>query len=315
MKELVFSAWEGILRNKLLAVGLFLTVFLLSLFFIGVRSVSIIIDQQVSDLSKNVDLTLFLKKDIAIDHPLIRSLTTELTAKQVEVTVLSPEMALERLKQGGGMDELIDETLAFVSDYRGESFFEPIMILRNFSGTTSMDVSTIIEKEDYAAIVDSTYTTAQLERINNFSSFATVAKGVFVIMLFFFLVVAALMVYNTTRLLVYSRQKEIEVMDLVGASKLVLEGPFYLENLLVTCCAILASVILSAIFVVQWNVLVAFNAGSAPEIITNMTSLIHFLTAYLSSWWALELLLIVVLFGAASAMSTYVALKAHMPRA
>lgn len=313
IKEILHFAWQGIGRNKLLSLGLFLTAFLLSLFFIGVRSVGVIINENITYLSQNVDLTLFLKKDIAIDNPLVLALQKELKEHNVEVSVLTPEMALKRLKDTTGVTDLIDETLNFVSDYQGENVLDPIIIIKDFSHTSPEDIAALLGKDQYQSIVDSSYTELQLQRIQNFKVFAMISNTIFFMMYIFFLVVAALMVYNTTRLLVYSRQREIEVMDLVGAGKAVLEGPFYAENLIVTLSGVLLSVVLFTIMLLEWNVLFS-TKDTLPDVLANITMLVGFLSAYLGAWWFLEGVVLFLLFGLVSLLSTFVALRSYLPK-
>ena len=74
-----------------------------------------------------------------------------------------------------------------------------------------------------------------------------IVELIFLIAVIVLLLSATLLIANTTRLSIFSRRREIEVMKLVGATNWFVRGPFMLEGLLCGLAGSLAAVILLAL--------------------------------------------------------------------
>ncbi len=93
-------------------------------------------------------------------------------------------------------------------------------------------VSTLTKDPRYAPYIDSSSYDDNRHLIENVNNASRFVEKFGLILSVFFIVVAILVVFNTVRLAVTFRAKEIEVMRLVGASDLFVRSPFLIEGFL-----------------------------------------------------------------------------------
>jgi cell division protein FtsX len=101
----------------------------------------------------------------------------------------------------------------------------------------------VMEKASYREVInvdinESTFR-AQEERISKWRGIIVFVERLLYAMRFAFLLVAVLIIVSTIRIILLSRQKEIEIMELVGASYTFIRAPFILEGMLYSFVAVL----------------------------------------------------------------------------
>jgi cell division transport system permease protein len=113
--------------------------------------------------------------------------------------------------------------------------------------------------------------------------FGLIGLGVIILLL----VATALIIYNTIRLTVFARSREIDIMQLVGATSWTIRWPFVFEGLLTGLCGALIGL------AVLWP---AYST-IAPKLVLNLPFLPLNLAAVPIGHLALELLLVGALVG------------------
>jgi len=93
-------------------------------------------------------------------------------------------------------------------------------------------VSQLSKNPTYAPYIDSSSYDDNKDLINNINYSTRFAERLGLVLSAFFIIVAILVVFNTVKLAVYFRSKEIEIMRLVGASELFVKVPFLIEGFL-----------------------------------------------------------------------------------
>ena len=94
-----------------------------------------------------------------------------------------------------------------------------------------------VRRSDWAGVDKVSWGSATAKRV---LTIAKVISLVFLIAVVMLVVASTLLIANTTRLSIFARRREIEVMKLVGATNWFIRGPFMLEGLV---CGLLGSVL------------------------------------------------------------------------
>lgn len=306
--------WTSISRNSLLSLGALSVVLLVSFFLFVVNSGGVILNRSVENLQRNVEFTVFLKQGVSVDNAVVAELKTGLQLLGADVQLMTSQEALKLVKDSTTIPELIDQTVSVVQSYEGENVLEPVMIIKNVANVDPARISALLKDPKYAATVDFSYFDEQLSRIKNFSAVTTSAQVIFIVLYVLFLAIASLILFNTNRILLFTRRDEIQIMQLVGADRRVIQGPFYGESILLSASGVLFAFVLFVILLFQWHAVIAgvFQGTTGAENV--LLGVGDVLTQYLAAnslWELLKMLLLLCLVAAAS---TWYALKTYMPR-
>ena len=247
------KAIQDILDNRFLNVITIITISLsilivsaLSLFFVNANDI-------MSSWKKGISIIAYLKPDI------VETALPEIKGKiqgmygVAEVKFISKEEAMKRLKeQMKGHSSL----LADLQENPLPDAFK-ISLLASSAGSKRVE-NLAAQIEAMPSIEEAEYGRRWIERFTNvfdlfrFTGYAMV--GIFFIAVVF-------IVANTIRLVIYSRQNEIEIMRLVGATDRFIKTPFYIEGLIQG--AIGGIIGLAALFVIF--ILITLNVGQVSS--------------------------------------------------
>lgn len=234
------EALSGLVRRRVLTVvsiatiGASLGVF--GLFFSIARAGGALVES----LASKVQVVLYLSPQIkAADRA---SLVAKIKAQPVvkEVEERSAEEALNRFKS-------LFPDLAAIPGEIGETPFPPSLeVSLKPELAQAAVVSGLIESWRKTDGVDDVHYDAIL--VSRLSAFVGLARGLALVLGLVLAVASGFTIANVIRLSVYSREDEIEIMRLVGASKGFIRGPFLVEGSISGALGgILASVLLALV--------------------------------------------------------------------
>ena len=247
------KAIQDILDNRFLNVITIITISLsilivsaLSLFFVNANDI-------MHSWKKGISIIAYLKPDIVETAlPEIKG-KIQLMYGVDEVKFISKEEAMKRLKeQMKGHSSL----LADLQENPLPDAFE-ISLLASSADRKKVE-NLAAQIEAMPSIEEAEYGRRWLERFTNvfdlfrFAGYAM--AGIFFIAVVF-------IVANTIRLVIYSRQNEIEIMRLVGATDRFIKTPFYIESFIQG--AIGGIIGLAALFVIF--ILITLNVGQVSS--------------------------------------------------
>jgi cell division transport system permease protein len=194
-------------------------------------------------VSQDVEINAFFPEDVSNEEIEQAQSTVEGYPEVKEVAYISKDDALERYK------EIFAESPDLYEGLSADALPASLEVQLNDSGNSDA-VASKLEAE--GTFEDLRYPQQTIERVNEFLGYITWAmRGATAL----FLVASVLLIFNTIRLSIFARRKEIEVMKLVGASDSFVRTPFVLEGLVqgLIGAAIAALIVLWANFAfVSW---------------------------------------------------------------
>lgn len=216
------EALSGLLRRRVLTVvsvatiGASLGVF--GLFFSVARAGAMLVDS----LASKVQVVVYLSPDLSVAER--AALVARIKAQPVVQGAIerTSEEALTRFKG-------LFPDLAAIPEEIGETPFPPSIeiSLRPELAKPPM-VLNLIESWRKTAGVDDVHYDAIL--VNRLSAFVGLVRALALVLGLVLAVASGFTIANVIRLSVYSREDEIEIMRLVGASKAFIRGPFLVEG-------------------------------------------------------------------------------------
>lgn len=216
------EALSGLLRRRVLTVvsvatiGASLGVF--GLFFSIARAGGALVDS----LASKVQVVVYLSPDLSTAAR--QALVAKIKAQNVVMGVeeRTAEEALARFKG-------LFPDLAAIPEEIGETPFPPsIEISLKPELARAQVVANLIESWRKIEGVDEVHYDAIL--VNRLSAVVSLVRGLALVLGLVLAVASGFTIANVIRLSVYSREDEIEIMRLVGASKAFIRGPFLVEG-------------------------------------------------------------------------------------
>ena len=228
-KRITRAGFKNFYRNGLLSATttfiVVIVVFLVTMLFLFNSVFSVLI----SNIQDKVDMSIYFKENVATENILeAKSQLTEIPEVK-EVKYISKEEAFTAFVEKHKDDPILIESL----DEVGRNPFLPSLGVKaqqaseyqevvNFLESSSFN--DLIEKVDYyerKPVIDKVFSITS--SINRTGAFASIILGI----------IAILIVFNTIRIAIYSSNKEISTMKLVGASNWFIQGPFLIQGILV----------------------------------------------------------------------------------
>lgn len=214
--EFFFSeVHKAIIRNPLMSFAAFSTVLVsvvvLGLFLIIIGNLNFITDVLLSQ----VEVTVFLEEGLSEEGIFQIKTTLQSYASVDSVHFVSREEALKILEEKLKGNIPVKEN--------------PLLNSLEVSVRDPEKISEIASKaEKLKGVHHVKYGKREYDKLRSFSSFINKVGSGFTILM---IVITMLIVTNTIRLTIYARKQEIDIMQLVGATRWFIRWPFIMEGL------------------------------------------------------------------------------------
>lgn len=220
LHSFIRNAWLSIAATVVMTITL---ICILLTFF-----ASYTLNNTVETFTEKIDVSIFFKSEATKDQ--IDKLSNDLRSNQEldvrEVTYISKEQAQASFEEENKDDiktlQAISQTEdAFPASIRVKTV-DPDQLQKVVEVTRRIEYADIVDKDSYK---DDAKRTA-VDRLGNIAKFLRTGGLVASIV---FGVISILVIFNTIRMTIFNRKDEIEIMQLIGASKWYIRGPFLVE--------------------------------------------------------------------------------------
>lgn len=234
-QRIIKSGVTNFLRGGLITAATVLVMSLSMLVFGGVVVGGIFANGVITAVEDKVDISVYFKLDSPEEK--ILSLKNELEFNQnvKNVKYVSKEEALESFLRRHKGDALILRSLETVE---ANPFSANLDI--NAKNTDKFeDITQFVESSAYSSLIDiDSFGRPKItfrqneEAISNLSNVLSTSRAIGFSVSGILALIALMVAYNTVRVAIYNSKDEIAVMQLVGASRSFIRGPFLVEGFL-----------------------------------------------------------------------------------
>ena len=218
-----------------------ITLSILSVNFLIV--ITILVSQAIISVENRVNVNIYFKNEVARQE--VQALEELITQKVVlkNSEIITPDKALENFRTRyandpdiiNALNELDDNPFSYSLLVQAENLNDYSLITEILDDPV---YTTIIEERDFTDLESHE---RAIERVNEISERI---QFIGLIVIFVLIFNSLLVVLNTIRLTIYTHKEEITIMRLVGASAVMIRGPFLLESFFYAIFSLLISVII-----------------------------------------------------------------------
>lgn len=248
------SAWNGFRRNGWLSLA---AVFIMAqaLLIVSILvSLNMVISASIQAINERIDVAIFLK-DTATEAD-ARALQTEVEqyGGVRQVVYISPQEALDKFLEENRDRAILREVIP------ADDNFLPASIEVKVDDPYLIDgIVTKIRQSAFGNLVSETSLEDNQKLIERLRSLGSFIQNASLVLAAILVVLALLIIFNTIRITIFTRKREIEIMKLVGATDWYIRWPFIVEGAIY---ALMATILTMAVVSILYYSFVAPLAGA-----------------------------------------------------
>lgn len=213
------EGFSNLWKNRVMTVASISSV-IAALFMLGIFSAMILnVDSIASQIESQLEIRVFLKNDLKEEDTKILEDKIKAIDGVQDIKYESKEQALENFKkQLGDRSDLL-------AGLEGDNPMPSSFIIKTESPQVIEDVVAKVKSMD--GVDQVRYGKDIVEKILNVTYVIRMVSLVLIVVL---IIVAVVIIYNTIRIAVYARRREIVIMRYVGATDWFIRWPFIIEG-------------------------------------------------------------------------------------
>jgi len=221
--------WQEISRNLGISVATIFIMFISLTLVGGTLVLQRLSKNLVMTLQEKADISVFFKEDTKEEDIYKIKERIENFPEVKEVEYVSKEKALEKFKEVHKDNPSIMESLQLI----GKNPLPASLNIRADSSAAYEKLANFLEKGEYKDFIEKVNYRQNQMIIDRLFSISENIKTSGLIISCILIFIAFVMTFNTIRLAIYSRRKEIAIMKLIGATNWFVRGPFLIQGILV----------------------------------------------------------------------------------
>jgi cell division transport system permease protein len=248
LRALHFS-FSNIWRNKFISLATIVVMAILIFIFNIMLGINMVTQQALSDLSKKVDIIVYLKEDV--EYYQVQQMINELKSLKgiVDVQYTSKTDALEFVSK------TYPQTAEILDRYTIPNPLPASLSIRTEKPELHIMVQQFLNQEKYRHLLANVASGSEEKNLamesvsKNLITLSNTTNQISFWILAVFILGSVLIISNSIQLTIYNRQREIYIMRLVGATKNYIRMPFLIEGLFYGVISmILGSVLIAIVY-------------------------------------------------------------------
>ncbi len=233
-KNFLRNGWLTTITVIIMTLALFVFAWLI---FFGV-----VTSRAAASIEDKIDISVYFNTNTAEDEVLSIQQSLENLPQVASVDYISRDQALATFQAAHANDPTITQAV----NELGSNPLEASLNIKAKNPSQYGAIAAYLSSSTLSQYIDSVSYTQNQGVIDRLARIVkTVEVGGAVVMIVFALL-AGLVVFNTIRLAIYANREEIGVMRVVGASNVLVRGPYVVEGVLCGAIAAVLSLIISA---------------------------------------------------------------------
>jgi len=229
LKRIIRGGFVNFWRNKFVTVAS-VFVMTIALFVLGsLLYLGAMLDSELNQIKQRVDVNVYFATDAPEDQILRLQSELESRSDVTAVEYTPQEEALANFRRENSEDDLVVQALEELES-------NPLGANLNIQATNPQQYEKIVSFVESSSvnqeIIDRINYYQNQQAINRLSKVVRSIDTFNFAIMIIFAIIAGLVVFNTIRLAIYSSKDEITVMELMGASRSYIRGPFVVEGVL-----------------------------------------------------------------------------------
>ncbi len=228
LKRLVVTGVTNYWRNIGLTVA---TTFVMSLtlFLIGVVGLLNVIGiVSLNTIKEKVDVSVYFSSAASEVQIQQTRIDIESIPEVASVDYITAEQALEQFKQQYKNNPTIVDSLSELD----QNPLQPTLIIKAKSPQDYEKITSILESKKKSGVIERVTFDDNRAVIDRLDRGVNIIQNGGAALTILFILIAIIVMFNTVRLTIFSRQKEITIMRLVGATAWYIRMPFIIEGLM-----------------------------------------------------------------------------------
>ena len=227
-------------RNGLLSTATVAVTAIALLVTLGLMMFNFATGEAISSVKDKIDISVYFKTTTAEDDVLSIQKVVESLPEVKQVEYINKDEALRRFKEQH-QDDSISQAISLLN----ENPLEASLNIKAKSPELYGAIAQSLQADAIKQYVDKISYSENKVIIDKLTKIIDNVNQGGLVLVIFLAIVSGLIVFNTIRLAIYSNRDEIGIMRAVGASNMLVRGPFLIDGILNGTIAAVLSLILA----------------------------------------------------------------------
>jgi len=231
-------------RNGLLSTATVAIMTLSLLVFVGLLLANTITGAMINVIKDKIDISVYFKTDAAEDQILNIKQSLEALPEVKSAEYISADQALQNFKEKHKDDPEVLQSL----DELNANPFQASLNVKAQDPNKYAGIAGYLNNADLKQYVDNVSYAKNQTVIDRLVALVASVNRIGLTVTIILSFVAGLVIFNTIRLVIYSNRDEIGIMRAVGASNLLVRGPYFVEAIITGVIASILALLVVFIF-------------------------------------------------------------------